>query len=275
MAPDPGTGSSPGPRASTRWALGLDYCGQRYLGWQRQANGDTVQARLEIALSEVAQAPVSVIAAGRTDTGVHASLQVVHFDAPVDRPINAWVRGSARHLPEDITVRWAVPVAVDFHARFSARSRRYCYLLANTRYRPGLLAGRVGWTHWPLDLSRIEAALPALVGRHDFTSFRAAECQAKSPVKTIYTARVEQRGALLRFDFHADAFLHHMVRNIVGALVYIGSGRKNVDWLARLIEARNRCAAAPTFAPDGLYLCGIEYDAAYRLPEDYVDPLPG
>lgn len=275
MTSESGTGSSTEPRATGRWALGIDYCGRRYLGWQRQASGDTVQARLEAALREVAQTPVTVIAAGRTDAGVHASLQVVHFDAPVERPASAWVRGSARFLPEDIAVRWAVPVAADFHARFSARSRRYCYLLQSTPTRPGLLAGRVGWTHWPLDLPRIEAALPALIGQHDFTSFRAAECQAKSPIKTVHGAQVERRGTLLRFDFHADAFLHHMIRNIIGALVYIGSGREDVDWLARLIEARDRSAAAPTFSPDGLYLCGIEYDVDCSLPETYVDPLPG
>lgn len=275
MASEPGAGSSTELRAAARWALGLDYCGTRYFGWQRQASGETVQAKLEAALSEVAQAPVSVIAAGRTDTGVHASLQIVHFDAPVVRPASAWVRGSARYLPADIAVRWAVPVAAGFHARFSARSRRYCYLLANTTQRPGLLAGRVGWTHWPLDFARIEAALPALIGRHDFTSFRAAECQAKSPVKTVHSAQVERRGTLLRFDFHADAFLHHMIRNIIGALVYIGNGREPVDWLAQLLAARDRAAAAPTFAPDGLYLCGIEYDPEHCLPEDYVDPLPG
>jgi len=257
-----------------RWALGLDYCGQRYLGWQRQTHGATVQAVVEAALSMVAGAPVKVIAAGRTDTGVHASLQIVHFDAPVARPASAWTRGALRYLPPDVTVRWAQPVAHDFHARFAARARRYTYLLHCAPQRPGRLAGRVGWTHWPLSIERLAAALPALVGRHDFSSFRAAECQAKSPLKTIYQATLAQRGDILRFDFCADAYLHHMIRNILGALVYIGAGKAPTDWLATLIDARDRTQAAPTFAPDGLYLCGVEYDAGHGLPEDYVDPLP-
>ncbi|MCS6997336.1 MAG: tRNA pseudouridine(38-40) synthase TruA [Casimicrobiaceae bacterium] len=257
-----------------RWALGLDYAGTSYAGWQRQAGADTVQARIEQALSAVAQAPVTVVAAGRTDAGVHASLQIVHFDAPVPRPASAWARGTQRYLPRAIGVRWAQPVPPAFHARYSARSRRYTYLLLSSPSRPGLWSGRVGWTHWPLDLERIEAALPAILGRHDFSSFRAAECQAKSPVKTLYAASVRRQGALLRFEFHADAFLQHMVRNLIGALLYIGSRRKPVDWLSELLAVRDRTLAAPTFAPDGLYLSGIEYDSSFALPEAYVDPLP-
>ena len=216
--------------------------------------------------------PISVIAAGRTDTGVHAALQVVHFETAAEREPVAWVRGGNQFLPDDIAIRWAVPVDETFHARFAARSRRYVYLLASQPHRPGLNRGLVGWTHWPLAISRIEAALPALWGTHDFTSFRASECQAKSPIKTIYSANVRQHGNVLRFDFHADAFLHHMIRNIVGALVYIGNARQPSDWLTTLIAQRDRTLAAPTFSPDGLYLAGIEYDSRFSLPEAFVDP---
>ena len=262
----------PPQRATQRWALGLEYRGTDFCGWQRQVVQPSVQQALELALSQIAQTETTVIAAGRTDTGVHASLQVVHFDTAIAREPTAWVRGGNQFLPDDVAIRWAAPVDEQFHARFAARSRRYVYLLTSAPQRPGLHAGRVGWTHWPLDLARIEAALPALWGTHDFTSFRAAECQAKSPVKTIHSAVVQQRGAVLRFDFHADAFLHHMIRNIVGALVYIGSGRQPSGWLRELIAQRDRKLAAPTFAPDGLYLAGIEYDREHQLPEQFVDP---
>jgi tRNA pseudouridine38-40 synthase len=165
-----------------------------------------------------------------------------------------------------------MPVDAEFHARFAARSRRYVYLLASQPHRPGLHSRRVGWTHWPIEMSRVEAALPALWGTHDFTSFRAAECQAKSPIKTMHSATVSAHGNLLRFDFHADAFLHHMIRNIMGALVYIGNGRQPADWLKTLIAQKDRKLAAPTFSPDGLYLAGIEYDRRFNIPEIFVDP---
>ena len=259
-------------KSPQRWALGLEYRGIAYCGWQRQVGQPSVQQKLEEALSKIAMTPISVVAAGRTDTGVHASLQVVHFETRVVRDALAWVRGGNQFLPDDIAIRWAVPVDDEFHARFAATSRRYVYLLASQPHRPGLNRGHVGWTHWPLEVSRIEAALPALWGKHDFTSFRASECQAKSPIKTIYSAKVEQRGNVLRFDFHADAFLHHMIRNIVGALVYIGNSRQPCDWLKTLIAQKDRTLAAPTFSPDGLYLAGIEYDHRFALPEALVDP---
>lgn len=258
-----------------RWALGLDYFGVAYCGWQRQVAQPSVQAALEHALTQIATTPVSVIAAGRTDTGVHASLQIVHFDAPSDlaREETAWVRGGNQFLPNDVSIRWAKRVDSSFHARFAATSRRYVYLLASQPQRPGLMHGRVGWTHWPQETLRIQAALKSLVGTHDFTSFRAAECQAKSPIKTIHSATVREQRGLLRFDFHADAFLHHMIRNIVGAMVYIGSARQPTEWIETLLAAKDRTKAAPTFSPDGLYLAGIEYDAKFGLPESFVDPL--
>ncbi len=257
-----------------RFALGLDYLGGAYFGWQRQTEHISVQQHLEAALSNVAAQPVSVVAAGRTDTGVHASLQVVHFDVPSDlaREETAWIRGGNQYLPNDISVRWAKRVAPEFHARFAATSRRYVYLLSAQPQRSGLHFGRVGWTHWPQNVSRIREAMKALVGTHDFTSFRAAECQAKSPMKTIYAATVVERNGVLRFDFHADAFLHHMIRNVVGVCVYIGNGRQPTDWISTLISAKDRKQAAPTFSPDGLYLAGIEYDAKFAIPESFVDP---
>jgi tRNA pseudouridine38-40 synthase len=258
-----------------RWALGLDYFGGAYCGWQRQVGQPSVQQHLEEALSNVAAMPINVIAAGRTDTGVHASLQIVHFDVPhyLAREDTAWVRGGNQFLRRDVSVRWAKRVDDTFHARFSATSRRYVYLLAAQPQRPGLNYGRVGWTHWPQDVSRIDAALKSLLGTHDFTSFRAAECQAKSPIKTIHSATVRKQRDLLRFDFHADAFLHHMIRNIVGACVYIGNGKQPVEWIETLLEAKDRTKAAPTFSPDGLYLAGIEYDAKFAIPEAFVDPM--
>lgn len=264
--------TQPADQAPQRWALGLEYRGVAYCGWQRQVSQSSIQQKLEEALSKIAMAPIGVIAAGRTDTGVHASLQVVHFETTVAREAIAWVRGGNQFLPDDISIRWAVPVDDKFHARFAATSRRYVYLLASQAHRPGLNRGLVGWTHWPLDVSRIEAALPALWGKHDFTSFRASECQAKSPIKTIHSAKVTQRGSVLRVDFHADAFLHHMIRNIVGALVYIGNARQPSNWLKTLIAQKDRTLAAPTFSPDGLYLAGIEYDHCFELPEAFVDP---
>jgi tRNA pseudouridine38-40 synthase len=258
-----------------RFALGLDYLGGAYFGWQRQTAQISVQQHLEAALSNVAAMPVSVVAAGRTDTGVHASLQVVHFDVPAElvREETAWIRGGNNFLPNDISVRWAKRVDDTFHARFAATSRRYVYLLCAQPQRPGLHFGRVGWTHWPQDTARIREALTTLVGKHDFTSFRASECQAKSPVKTVYSATVIERNGMLRFDFHADAFLHHMIRNIVGACVYIGNGRQPTDWFSTLLAAKDRTLAAPTFSPAGLYLAGIEYDTKFGIPESFVDPL--
>ena len=264
--------SQPAASVLQRWALGVEYRGSAYCGWQRQAEQPSVQEALETALSAIATQRINVIAAGRTDTGVHASLQVVHFETSATREASAWARGGNQFLPGDISIRWAMPVDAEFHSRFSARSRRYVYLLASQPHRPGLHSHRVGWTHWPIEMSRVEAALPALWGTHDFTSFRAAECQAKSPIKTMHSATVSAHGNLLRFDFHADAFLHHMIRNIMGALVYIGNGRQPADWLKTLIAQKDRKLAAPTFSPDGLYLAGIEYDRRFNIPEIFVDP---
>jgi tRNA pseudouridine38-40 synthase len=249
-----------------RVAIGIEYAGNAFEGWQTQPHGRTVQDFLERALAQIAQEPVKLVCAGRTDTGVHASMQVAHFDTTAHRPLEAWVRGVNSHLPASIGVLWAVEVDESFHARFSAEARRYRYVLLNRRIRPGLAGGRVGWTHGDLDEEAMAAAAACLAGEHDFTSFRAAECQAKSPVRLMHSVSVQRRGEVVVFDFHANAFLHHMIRNLVGSLVFVGKGRRPVDWMAELLAARNRSLAAPTFAPDGLYLCGVDYPPQWPLP---------
>lgn len=259
-----------------RIALGLEYFGTPFRGWQSQAGGQTVQDALELALAKIAGEQVDVICAGRTDSGVHASQQVVHFDAPVERPLTAWVRGINTHLPEGVAVRWAQPVGDEFHARFSARGRRYRYLLLNRSQRPGLWQGRVGWYHGALDLPAMQAAAGHLLGEHDFSAFRAAGCQAKTPVKTLWRADVRQRGNLLVFDFEASAFLHHMVRNLVGSLVQIGKGAQSPCWIEELLKMKDRKLAAPTFSPDGLYFRGPIYEARWGLPDpedDFLDEV--
>jgi tRNA pseudouridine38-40 synthase len=249
-----------------RIVLGLEYAGTAFHGWQSQPDGRTIQDHLERALAAIAGEPIGVAAAGRTDAGVHATSQVVHFDAPVERPDTAWIRGVNTHLPHDIAVRWAQPVAREFHARFAATGRHYTYLLAVGAVRPALLAGRVGWYHRPLDADAMACAAQSLVGTHDFSAFRAAQCQARSPVKTLAALVVAPDGEFIRFDFSANAFLHHMVRNIVGALVAVGDGKAAEHWPAELLAGRDRTRAAPTFAPDGLYLTGAEYGPEWGLP---------
>ncbi|MCX7167512.1 MAG: tRNA pseudouridine(38-40) synthase TruA [Rhodocyclales bacterium] len=248
-----------------RIALGLEYEGSGFCGWQSQAGGGAVQDAVESALSVVADAPTRVVCAGRTDAGVHALAQVVHFDTDAVRPDTAWVRGVNAHLPASIAVRWAQPVSDEFHARFSALGRCYRYLLLNRAERPGLMARRVGWFHRPLNADAMAAATASLLGEHDFSAFRAVECQAKSPIKTLRRVDVKRYGDLLVFDFEASAFLHHMVRNIVGALVYVGKGTHPPAWLGELLVGRDRARAAPTFEACGLYFAGVDYDPVWQL----------
>jgi tRNA pseudouridine38-40 synthase len=210
---------------------------------------------------------VRVASAGRTDAGVHALNQVVHLDTDVERTALSWVRGTNRFLPRDIAVQWALPVGTDFDARFSARGRRYVYLLLESPVRPGLESGAVGWTFRPLDGAAMRAAARTLIGAHDFSALRSSECQAASPVRTLHAIGIERRGAYWRFDFDANAFLHHMVRNIMGCLVAVGSGNRSPAWLGDVLASRDRSRAAPTFAPDGLYFAGPYYDAAHAIPE--------
>lgn len=256
-----------------RIAIGVEYDGRPYCGWQSQAEGLTVQDTLQHALSRIAEETIPVVAAGRTDTGVHALEQVVHFDTRAERPLTAWVRGVNALLPDSIAVRWAHPVPDEFHARFSAHGRSYRYLLINRATRPAIQAGKVGWYHAPLDVAAMQAAAQHLIGEHDFSAFRAAQCQAKSPVKHLRQLDIIRQGELLVFDVSADAFLHHMVRNIVGCLVYVGKGKYPPDWLAEVLASRDRSLAAPTFAPDGLYLQRITYEAKWGLPQLVSSPL--
>lgn len=249
-----------------RIAIGLEYDGSGFCGWQSQAGGCGVQDRLQQAIAQVAGHPVTVNAAGRTDAGVHALSQVAHFDVDARRPLTAWVRGTNAFLPAGLRVLWAQEVAETFHARFSARQRSYQYLLINRPVAPAIMAGKAGWFHMPLDAAAMQKAAAYLVGEHDFSAFRAAECQAKSPVKTLHRADIRQSGDCIVFDFSAGAFLHHQVRNMVGALVYVGKGNYPPEWMASLLAERNRTLAPPTFAPGGLYLVGVGYDAAWGLP---------
>lgn len=249
-----------------RVALGLEYDGRWFNGWQKQKSGvPTVQAALEHALAQVCDQPVGVIAAGRTDTGVHALMQVVHFDAPVERPLSAWVRGVNAHLPAGVSVQRAQVVAEDFHARFDAFERSYRYVLLSAPARPAILAGKVGWTHYELAIDAMQAAADVLLGEHDFSSFRAAQCQAKSPVKQLNHLRVYRQQGLICFDLAASAFLHHMVRNIVGALVYVGAGRLSVAEFQHIFAQKSRLQAPPTFMADGLYLTRVRYPAKFDL----------
>jgi tRNA pseudouridine38-40 synthase len=249
-----------------RIALGISYRGGSYHGWQSQPDGCTVQDHLERALGKFADHEVTTLCAGRTDAGVHGLNQVVHLDSPVTRDWFSWVRGTNRFLPPDIAVQWCRPVAGDFHARNSARSRRYRYLLLESPVRPALEAGQVGWVFRPLDGVRLQDAAARLIGEHDFSSFRSSECQAASPVKTLHAIEVTRRGAYWRLDFHGNAFLHHMIRNLMGCLVAVGSGRQPPAWIDEVLAARDRDAAAPTFAADGLYFVGPQYDVRHDIP---------
>jgi tRNA pseudouridine38-40 synthase len=249
-----------------RLALGVAYRGQAYAGWQSQLGGRTVQDHLESALSQFAAVPVRTICAGRTDAGVHGLNQVVHLDAPVEREQFSWVRGTNRFLPPDIAVQWCYQVDAGFHARNSARGRRYAYVLLESPVRPAIEQGAAGWVFRPLQIEPMREAARTLIGEHDFSSFRSAECQAASPVKQLRSIEVTRHGAYWRFDFDGSAFLHHMVRNIMGCLVAIGSGQRPAGWMREVLAARSRDAAAPTFSPAGLYFVGPYYDAGLNLP---------
>jgi tRNA pseudouridine38-40 synthase len=259
-----------------RLALGISYNGQAYEGWQSQLSGRTVQDRLEAALGRFTTQRVSTVCAGRTDAGVHALMQVVHFDTDLQRQDSSWIRGTNRFLPADIAVEWALPVPDAFHSRASALARRYSYIVLESKVRPSLDAGRVGWVFRPLDGDAMRAAAQHLIGEHDFSSFRASACQALSPVKTMYWIEIRQRGAYWRFDFEANAFLHHMIRNLMGCLLVVGQGQQPPDWLREVLQTRARDAAAPTFSPAGLYFLGPVYSPHWGLPDrtPAYDSLP-
>jgi tRNA pseudouridine38-40 synthase len=261
-----------------RIALGVQYDGTAWNGYQKQRDRHTVQDQLEMALHEFARVELGTTCAGRTDTGVHALEQVVHFDTSLTRPMASWVRGVNAFLPPSIALRWASPVAQDqereFHARFSARARTYHYVLYNNPIRSPLLVGRAGWVFRPLDLERMREAARHLIGSHDFSAFRSSQCQAKSPVRQMHSVSIERRGEAIVFTICANAFLHHMVRNLIGSLIYVGSGRHAPSWLGEVLAGRDRHDAAPTFMPDGLYLGKIDYDPKWGLPQEAGAPLP-
>jgi len=251
-----------------RIALGIEYDGTGFLGWQRLSHGASVQASLEQALSFVAAEPIAVTCAGRTDAGVHGRCQVVHFDTEVQRDMRGWVLGTSSNLPHSVAVLWAKMVPEEFHARFSARSRRYCYTILNRTIRPALDARYVAWERQPLDAERMHAAAQALVGEHDFSAFRAVSCQAAHARREVKHVSVRREGAQVRVDIEANAFLHHMVRNIVGSLLPIGRGEQPVEWMAALLAGRHREAAGPTAAASGLTFIGPRYERRWGLPEE-------
>ncbi len=253
-------------------ALALEYDGSGFKGWQAQRGARTVQGSVEAALSKVANHPVKVVCAGRTDTGVHAVGQIAHFETQALRSMRSWVLGGNVNLPVGVTITWAQPVADDFHARFSATSRRYRYIILNRWVRPAVLHAKVAWHHQPLDEGRMQRAAAHLVGEHDFTTFRALACQAKNPVRIVHELDVSRRGDCVYLDVHADAFLYHMVRNIAGVLMAIGTGERPVDWTAELLQMRNRARGGITAPPDGLYLVHVSYAARFGLPGDYILP---
>jgi len=251
-----------------RIALGLEYDGSQFEGWQTQPHGRTVQDVLERAIGAFAEETVSTICAGRTDAGVHAFGQVAHFDTQREREEFSWVRGVNRFLPPQISVRWARYVDADFHARYCARVRHYDYWIWNESVRSPLAHGRVGWVFRPLKVDAMQAAATRLLGTHDFSSFRSAQCQSASAIRTLVRCDVQRIDRqLVRIRVSANAFLHHMVRNVVGALVAVGTDRHGVEWISQVLEARDRTHAAATIEACGLYLTGVEYDAKCGVPQ--------
>ena len=249
-----------------RIALGLEYDGASFAGWQTQKDASGIQDAVEAALQAFLGQPVATVCAGRTDAGVHATAQVVHLDSPAQRSAQSWVRGVNRHLPRTVSIRWAREVPADFHARYGALGRTYEYWILNDPVRSPLHEQRVGWVFRPLDAAAMHEAAQQLRGTHDFSAFRSAECQAASPVREVRQFDVERLGRLVRVRICANAFLHHMVRNLVGALVSVGTGRQPASWVLEVLAGRDRTRAAPTFAPGGLYLTRVEYDRTLDLP---------
>jgi tRNA pseudouridine38-40 synthase len=249
-----------------RIALGVEYDGAPYCGWQSQTGGCGVQDFVENAIAKIAEHPIRIHAAGRTDTGVHAMMQVVHFDTEVARPESAWLRGVNAFLPATIRVIWAKQVDDAFHARFSAQQRSYQYLLVNQATAPAIHADKAGWYHLPLDIKAMQEGIAYLRGEHDFSAFRASECQASSPVRTLNVASIQAQNEFIIFNFSANAFLQHQVRNMVGALIYVGKGKYPPEFIKNLLENKDRTLSPPTFSPSGLYLTGVAYDEKFGLP---------
>lgn len=257
-----------------RYAAAVEYAGALYNGWQTQSgdNVSCVQTEVEKALSKVANHPLAVVCAGRTDAGVSASHQVIHFDSPVQRAERAWVMGTNTYLPDDIAIRWVKPVSEEFHARFSARERRYRYLIYSAPVKPALLGRGVTWTYKQLDIARMQEAAAHLVGEHDFTSYRAVACQAHSPVREVKSLEVFQAGNLIVIDIRANAFLHHMVRNVAGVLMKIGSGEAEPVWAKQVLEAQDRRRGGVTAPPWGLYFVDVGYPEEFDIPAAQPGP---
>jgi tRNA pseudouridine38-40 synthase len=249
-----------------RIAAIAEYDGRPFSGWQSQESGRTIQDCVERALSRVADERLRVVVAGRTDAGVHALAQVIHFDTKATRNTYSWVRGANSNLPAEIALLWAAEVDASFHARFSASGRHYRYVILNRSVRPTYLAGRVTHEYRPLDVERMRAGARHLVGTHDFTSFRSIECEAKSPVRELRALEIERDGEFVQIHAYANAFLHHMVRNLAGVLVAIGAGDRDPDWARTVLAAQDRTRAGVTAAPDGLYLAQVEYPATFDIP---------
>ena len=255
-----------------RLALGIEYDGSAFAGWQFQSHARSVQGELQQALSQVADHPVELTAAGRTDAGVHALEMVAHFDTSAVRPLHAWVLGANANSSNDVTVLWAHPVADDFHARHQARSRRYVYRILNRPQRPSLDRQRVCHVRQELDAHAMHQAAQSLVGHRDFSAFRAAECQSPTPVRNLTHIAVERSGACIDVTLQANAFLHHMVRNIVGSLILVGRGEQPVAWMREVLEGGDRRVAGPTAPPQGLYFVGAEYPSGFGLPSYTLRP---
>lgn len=246
--------------------MGIEYSGTHYSGWQRQKHSPSVQQHVEASLSRVADETISVQCAGRTDRGVHAFHQIVHFETAARRHMHSWVLGGNVHLPRDISILWARPVGDDFNARFSASSRTYLYVILNRTSRPGILHHKVTWQCHPLDVNRMAQAAVCLEGEHDFTSYRAIECQANSPIRTIRHISVRRQGEFIFLRVEANAFLHHMVRNIAGVLMDIGTGKADINWAQQVLEARDRTMGGVTAPADGLYLFNVTYPQHFDIP---------
>lgn len=256
-----------------RIALGIEYDGSNFFGWQRQREVNSVQQELETALAKVANHPIELFCAGRTDAGVHATGQVVHFDTTAMRDNKAWIMGSNAQLPDQIAVRWAQNVPEDFHARFSATARRYRYVIYNHKYRPALLRNGLSHYHQKLDIELMHQAAPVLLGEHDFSAFRAVQCQSKTPFRNIHHLRIVRIEDYIVIDIKANAFLHHMVRNITGSLLEVGMGRRPPSWIAELLASKNRNLAAATAKAGGLYLVEVDYPEYYQIPRVALGPL--
>lgn len=250
-----------------RVALGIEYNGFGFYGWQAQQGGlPTIQASLQEALSSIANEPIFLQCAGRTDAGVHATGQVVHFDTRAKRHIDAWLFGTNAHLPPAISVRWSRHVDFHFHARFTAMARRYRYIIFNHPIRPAILSHRVSWHYYPLDIDRMKVAAQDLIGEQDFSSFRSSQCNSKSPMRNVTDFAIRRSGDFVIFEIEANAFLHHMVRNIAGVLMKIGSGYKEISWMKEVLLAKSRQMAAETAPADGLYLINVKYPERYTFP---------